>query len=142
IFDPEGGAREKLGNTHAGGGDQEERLAPHLVHEQDGDNGEKHVDKPDDRRLADGRNPLEPGPFENARGIIKYGVDPGDLLEYGQDDGDEKRPPESRTEELGQGPLLEKKRLLDAPDFGGGGRGIGDPCQNAPGFFLTIFLAY
>src|SRR4030042_3069227 len=101
MLDPESGAQQKLGNTHAGGGDQEERLAAHLVHEEDGDNGEEHVDKPDDRRLADGRNPLEPGPFENARGIIKDGADPGDLLEYGQDDGEEESPPDSRREDLG-----------------------------------------
>src|SRR4030042_6267618 len=113
MLDPEGGAQQKLGNTHAGGGDQEERLTAHLVHEEDGDNSEEHVDKSDDRRLADSRNPLEPGPFENARGIIKDGVDAGNLLEYGQDDGDGKHPPESRTEELGQGPLPEKKRLPD-----------------------------
>src|SRR4030042_2243690 len=114
MLDPEGGAQQKLGNTHAGGGDQEERLAAHLVHEQDGDNSEEHVDKSDDCRLADGRNPLEPGPFENARGIIKDGVDPGDLLEYGQEDGDEKSPQESRREDLGQGTLPEKKRVLEA----------------------------
>ena len=127
-------------DAHAARGDEEERPAADPVGEDDGHDREEHVDQADDRRLADGRHPGEPGALEDPRRVVEDGVDARDLLEDGQDDGDEEGPAEGRPEELAEGALFEGQGVLDVADLGGRGLGRVDPGQDGPGLLLAAVL--